>query len=305
MTPDDYTNQEIMLDVGDGHQIRVYDWGNPKAKTPIISFHGGPGSAFKNGHRQNFDPAQHRVIFFDQRGCGQSLPYGSIKNNTTDDIISDTNKIIDHFGLKEIILQGSSWGSTLVLAYALKHPQKVKAIIISGIFTASQKETDWILQGQTRPFFPHVWEEYLQATPEQHRHNPSEYHLNAILSDDEAAAHKSAMALSSLEAAVISMDDRFTPPDPLTFDISGTKIFAHYCVNNFFLPDNYILENAHKLTMPIWIVQGRYDMDCPPITAYTLHKNLPDSKIIWTIANHRGSERETHSVLRTILLQYE
>lgn len=305
MTPDDYTNQELMLDVGDGHQIHVYDWGNPKAETPIINFHGGPGSAGKDGYKQNFDPTQHRVIFFDQRGCGQSLPYGSLQNNTTDDIIADADKIIGHFGFKQVILQGNSWGSTLALAYALKHPKKIKAIIISGVFTGSQTETDWILQGQTRPFFPHVWEEYLESTPQKYQHDPSRYHLQAILGDDEAAAHKSAIALSKLEGAVISLDDRFTPPDPLTFDIAGTKIFAHYCQNNFFLPEKHILDNAHKLTMPVWIVQGRYDMDCPPITAHTLHKKLPNSKIIWTIANHRSSERETYNVVRTILLQYE
>lgn len=304
MNADDYTNEELFLNVGDGHQIYVQDWGNLKAETPIIAFHGGPGSSFKDGHKQNFDPKQHRVIFFDQRGCGKSLPYGSLKNNTTHDIISDTHKIVEHFGFKQVILRGSSWGSTLALAYALKYPQNIKTLIISGIFTGNQSEQDWILNGGFRPFFPHVWDEYLDKTPGSHQHNPSNYHLKNILGDDESAAHHSAMALTNLEGAIMSLDDRFKALDPLAFDIAGTKIFAHYCVNNFFLPNNYILENAYKLTMPVWIVQGRYDMDCPPITAYTLEKKLPDSKIIWTLANHRGGERETYTAVRTILLQY-
>jgi proline iminopeptidase len=305
MNADDYTNQELFLNVGDGHQIYIQDWGNPKAETPIITFHGGPGSSSKDGHKQNFDPKQHRVIFFHQRGCGKSLPYGSLQNNTTDDTVADAHKIIEHFGFKQIILQGSSWGSCLALSYALKHPANIKALVVSGIFTGNQSEQDWILNGGFRPFFPHVWDEYLAKTPKNHQNNPSGYHLKSILGDDESAAHNSAMALSSLEGAIMSLDDRFKAPDPLTFDMAGTKIFAHYCVNNFFLPNNYILDNAHKLTMPVWIVQGRYDMDCPPITAYNLDKTLSNSKIIWTVANHRGGERETYTAVRTILLQYE
>lgn len=304
MNADDYTNQELFLNVGDGHQIYVHDWGNPKVETPIITFHGGPGSYSKDGYKQNFDPQQHRVIFFHQRGCGKSLPYGSLQNNTTEDIISDAHKIIEHFGFKQIIIQGSSWGSTLALGYALKHPGNIKALIISGIFTGNKTEQDWILDGGFRPFYPHVWDEYLAKTPPNHRDNPSDYHLKNILGDDESAATHSALALSCLEGGIVSLDDRFTAPDPLTFDSTGTKIFAHYCVNKFFMPDNYILDNAHKLKMPVWIVQGRYDMDCPPITAYTLDKNLPNSKITWTIANHRGGERETYTAVRTILLQY-
>lgn len=304
MTPDDYTNQELYLDVGDGHRLYVHDWGNPRSKIPIINFHGGPGSCVKNAYRQNFDPSQHRVIFFDQRGCGKSLPYGSLKNNTTDKLVDDIHKIVEHFEFEQVILQGSSWGSCMALLYALKHPAKIKAVIVSGIFTGSQDEQNWLLKGKFQPFFPHVWDKYLADTPENHRKNPSGYHLKSILGENESAAHKSAIALSSLEGAVMSLDDRFSPPDPLTFDASGTKIFAHYCLNKFFLTDKYILSNAHKLTMPVWIVQGRYDMDCPPITAYTLDKNLPNSKIIWTVANHRGGERETHTALRTILLQY-
>jgi proline iminopeptidase len=304
MNADEHTNREFFLDVGNGHQLYVQDWGNPNAKDPVISLHGGPGSATKDNFKLRYSPEQHRVIFFDQRGCGKSLPYGSLEHNTTTDLIADIKTIITHFEFSSVVLAGGSWGACLALAFALKHPKLVKALVLQGIFTASQAEVDWIFKGQFRPFFPEVWERYLAATPKKHHDDPSAHHLKNILSDDEGAAHASGLAVNSLEAAVMTLDDRFTPPDPETFDPTYAKIFAHYFTNGSFMPDRYILDNAHKLTMPVWLVQGRYDMDCPPVTAYELDQKLPNSKLIFTIASHRGSERETHSVMRTILLQF-
>jgi proline iminopeptidase len=304
MTPDEHTNQEFFLSVGGGHQLYVHDWGNQQAPDPIIFLHGGPGSSSKDGHKHIFSPEQHRVIFFDQRSCGKSLPYGSLDHNTLDDLIADIEMLAAHFKLSSLVIQGSSWGSCLALAYALKHPKRVKALVLQGIFTGTTAEIDWIFKGQFRPFFPDVWERYLAATPSKYHADPSAYHLKTILSSDEGAMRASALALTTLEAAVMTLDDRYSPPDPETFDPTYAKIFAHYFTNNCFMPDRHILNNAHKLTMPVWIAQGRYDMDCPPITAYELHQKLPNSNLIWTVANHRGSERETHSVMRTILLQF-
>lgn len=304
MNPDEHTNHEFFLDVDDGHRLYVHDWGNQKAPDPIIFLHGGPGSCCKDGHKQLFNPAQHRVIFFDQRGSGKSLPYGSLKHNTTDHLIADIETLTKHLKLSSFVIQGGSWGSCLALAYALKHPRRIKALVLHGIFTASKAENHWILHGQFRPFFPEVWERYLAATPKEHRADPSTYHIKTVLGSDEAAAHASALALVGLEGAVMTLDDRFTPPDPAEFDPAGTKLFAHYVAHDCFMPERHILNNAHKLTMPVWIVQGRYDMDCPPVTAYELHQKLPYSQLIWTVANHRGSERETHTALRTILLQF-
>jgi proline iminopeptidase len=304
MNPDEHTNKEFFMDAGNGHQVYVQDWGNPKAKNPIIHLHGGPGSATSDSHKLRYSPEQHRVIFFDQRGSGKSLPYGSLEHNTTDDLIADIKAIIKYFKFSSVVLVGGSWGSCLALAFALKHPKLVKAMALQGIFTASKSEIDWIMQGHFRPFFPDVWERYLAATPKQHQADPSAYHLDQILHGNDAAAHSSALALASLEGAIMNLDDRYSPPDPVTFDSAPAKIFAHYIANNCFLPERHILDNAHKLTMPVWLVQGRYDMDCPPATAFELDKKLPDSKLLLAVANHRGSERETHSVMRTILLQF-
>lgn len=306
MTPDDYTIREFYIEVGDDHELYVHDWGNKKAKHPIIFLHGGPGSGCKDGHKKSFDPGQHRVVFFDQRGCGKSLPYGSLEHNTTKDLIEDINKIAKELKISSFVLAGGSWGSTLALAYAAKHPQNVQALVLHGIFTGTQTEIDYFDKGQFRTWFPEVWERYLKATPKDHRASPTTFHYQQILGDNENAARKSACAYGNMEGALLALDDRFTPDSPKdpAFDPTSLKIEVHYLANGCFMPDRHILNSARKLTMPAWIVQGRYDMVCPPTTAYELHQKLPKSQLIWTIGGHRSSERETSSVTRAILLQF-
>lgn len=302
MTPDQYTNKEFFIEVGDGHQLYAHDWGNPKG-LPVIVLNGGPGESAGDGHKRGFDPDVHRVIFFDQRGCGKSLPYGSLEHNTTADMIEDITKIADHLGIKKFVLKGGSWGATLALAYALKYSKRIKAMVLYGIFTGAQDEIDYIDKGGFATHFPDAWQTYLDATPESHRHAPSKYHFARILGNDGQAARESALIYRDLEGAVIRLDDRFTPNNPEDFDPTGIQMEVYYMTNRCFLPDNYILDNAHKLDMPIWLVQGRYDMVCPPQFAYRLHKRLPKSRLVWTTSGHLGSERENHSVMRAILLQ--
>ena len=148
MKTDDNIISEKMLDVGDGHTLYVQEWGNPSASSTTIVLHGGPGSQFKDKHKAAFDSKIHRVIFFDQRGCGRSTPYGSLENNTTDKLVEDISKIADAFGAKTFVLHGSSWGSTLALAYALKYPERVEALVIGGIMTGSKTESDWVDKGK-------------------------------------------------------------------------------------------------------------------------------------------------------------
>ena len=303
MTPDAHTNKEFLIDVGDSHQLYVIDWGNPKG-LPVIYLHGGPGSRVKDKHKQLFDPTKHHVIFFDQRGCGQSLPYGSLKNNTTTELIEDITKIADQLKFGQFVLTGGSWGSCLALAYALKYPKRVKALVLDGIFTGSQKEIDYFDKGEFAAFFPEIWQTYLATVPEAHKKSPTTYHYQRILGEDEKALRESAAAFQNMELALMSLDDRFIPvtaKDPI-YDPNGARTEAHYLANGCFMPDNHILDNARKLTMPIWMVQGRYDMVCPAITAYELNKKLPKGHLIMVTANHRA-EHETHSVLATILLQ--
>lgn len=306
MTPDEHTIREFYIDVGDGHELYVQDWGNKKAKHPIVFLHGGPGSATNDGYKVQFDPMQHRVIFFDQRGCGKSLPYGLLKNNTTNDLIEDIEKITKQLKITSFVLTGGSWGAMLALAYAVKHPQKVQALVLNGVLTGSQAEIDYFDKGHFRNWFPEAWEQYLAATPKEHHDAPTKYHYQRILGKNEDEARQSACIYNNLEGALIGLDDRFTPdtPDDPAFDPTGMKIEVHYLASRCFLPDRHIFDNARKLTMPVWMVHGRYDMVCPPAGPYELHQKLPKSHLIWTIGGHRSSDRETQSVVKSILLQF-
>lgn len=302
MNPDEFTIQETFVEVGDGHALYVQEWGNKRARVPIVFLHGGPGGSVNDGYKSTFDPTLQRVIFFDQRGCGKSLPYGSLDHNTTQHLVEDIEKIAKHLKLDKFILTGGSWGSCLALAYGLKYPKRVQAMVLRGIFTGSLAEINWLDQGRWSVFFPDVWDRYLDQTPRSHQGNPSRYHFKRVLDDDPAAAKVSAYAYENVEGALIKLDDRFTPDKYDEYDPAGIKIEISYMQNGCFMPDRHILNNAHRLTMPIWLIQGRYDMVCPPVTAYELHHKLPHSRLVWTTAGH-GNDRPNYDVNRTILLQ--
>ena len=301
MTPDKYTIAESMLDVGDGHQLYVHDWGNQAAQ-PILFLHGGPGGASQDHHKSNFDPTKQRVIFFDQRGCGRSLPLGSLEHNTTADLVEDIEKISVHLGLNTFTVTGGSWGSCLALAYSLAHPERVAALVLHGVFTGSRSEIDWLDSGKFRTFFPDVWEDYLKATPLASRNEPSKYHAAQILGQDDETAKQSAYAYQRLEGSLVKLDDRFTMEPFETYDPMSIRIETHYLQHGCFMPDNFVLDNAARLNLPVWLVQGRYDMVCPPIAAYKLHNALPNSHLVWTINGHKA-EHEAATVLRLLLQQ--
>lgn len=301
MNPDKYTNQELTLAVGDGHELYIQDWGKKDAQYPIIFLHGGPGDGIYDNYKQRYEPTKQRVIFFDQRGSGKSTPTGSVQNNTTGKLVDDIKKITDHFKLDKYIIAGGSWGSTLALAFAIKYPNDIHAMVLGGIYAGTKDETDFLFKGGYKSFFPDVWEAFLGRTPKEHHSDPFAYHINNAFSADETRAKKSIYAFAQVERALLKLDDRFLPEKYEDFDPNGMKIEMHYIKNNCFLPDGYILKNAHKLKMPIWLVQGRYDAVCPPITAYNLNKKLPNSELIWTTAGH-GNDRANYDVIRTILL---
>jgi proline iminopeptidase len=304
MTSDEYTIQEAFIDVGDGHQLYTQEWGNPKAKSTMLLVHGGPGSQSKDKHKLAFNPSQHHVIFFDQRGCGQSLPYGSLKNNTTPDLVEDINKILKHYKVDEAVLVGGSWGATLALAYAVAHPARVEALVLNGIFTGSQSEIEWLDKGRFKNFYPDAWETFLARTPKSHHDDPVAYHTKRVLGEDAQARAESGFAYETLEGSVMSLDDRRSAADPTDFDPLPIRMEMFYMQKDCFMPDRHVFNNAHKLTMPVWLVQGRYDMVCPPVTAYELHQKLPNSNLIWTIGGHFAAERGTADVIKTILMHF-
>lgn len=303
MTPDEFTIQELMLPVSGGHELYVQDWGNQDAVTPIIFLHGGPGSCCKDKHKNSFNPQSQRVIFFDQRGAGRSTPYGMLKNNTTDDLVKDIIQIADKLEVDKFVLTGGSWGSCLALTFAIRHPKRVAALVLNGIFLGTKEEISWLDQGRFQTFYPDVWNKYLDDTPAEHRQDPSKYHFERVANGREQARLDSAYAYAKLEGGVIKLDDRFMPGPKDEFDPMGMSIEMNYLHNDCFLPDRYIIDNAPKLTMPVWLVQGRYDMVCPPVTAYQLDQKLPNSKLIWTVSGHL-QEREGWAVIKTILEQF-
>lgn len=300
MTPDKYTIRESFLGVGDGHQLYVHDWGYKAAKHPIIFLHGGPGGNCRDKFKLNFDPKKQRVIFFDQRGSGKSLPKGELKNNDSQKLVDDIEKIIKELKLSSVVLTGGSWGSCLALLFGIKYPQRVHAMVLNGIFTARKSEIDYLDRGSFKTFFPDLWDKYSESVPEKYKTDPSKYHYENIFSDNKNMSKKSAYAYSEmLEGPLLNLDDRYEPEAFDEFEPDAMRIELHYLKNGCFIPEGYIFKNASKLTMPIWLVQGRYDMVCPPMTAYELNKLLPNSKLIWSVSGHMIS-RESWALIKLL-----
>ncbi len=294
MTPDNYTSQEIFIDVGDGHEIYVHDWGNKKSKHVVLHIHGGPGVGSSDKDKLKFDPLLHRVIFFDQRGAGRSLPYGQLKNNTTIDLAKDINKVLQKLKIYKVLLIGGSWGSTLALFFAIKYPDKVKGLIIDGIFTATTEEIKWQTSGSINTFFPDEWQKFIFSVPTKYKSNPYKYYI------DKAANKESIYQIMKLQSSILKLDEIYTLPNINDFDEIPGRIELHYLKNNFFLSSKYLLNNAFKIKAPVYIIQGRYDMVCPPIAAYNLDNKLPNSKLVWTINGHIRSH-EAKSLQKIIL----
>ncbi len=301
MTPDTFTIKEQMLPVGDGHELYIHEWGNSSAARAFLYLHGGPGAGSGDKMKGVFDGTRDHVIFFDQRGAGKSTPQGSLAANTTEHLIGDINTILETFGLKQVVIVGGSWGSTLALAYAAKHPDRVSALVLRGVFTGTQAEYDYLYKGGFRDFFPDVWEAYLARTPQEHQAGPSDYHMPRAISDDATAAKESAYALDEMESSIMSADDRHYPQDYETFNPNPARIETYYLSNHCFMDEGYLRGNANKLTMPVWIIQGRYDFVCPPTTAYELHKVLPHSSLVLTDSGHTLNDRGTFDATRTTI----
>ncbi len=304
MSPDQFTLKEQMLPVGDGHALYVQLWGNKDAKETIVFLHGGPGSGCSDKHKSIFDPTKHRVIFFDQRGSGKSLPYGSRDHNTTDDLVDDIDTIAKEFGLSTFAITGGSWGSCLALVYAVRNPKRVTRMVLRGLFTGRKSEIDFLEQGGFKAYYPEVWDTFVRSVPLEHQANPTKYHFGHILGNDPEAAKRSAFAYSELEGNVMGLDDRTYPSDLGTFDPTSTILECHYTANGCFLPEDYVMNNAHKLTMPVHLIQGRFDSVCPPITAYELSQKLPNAILHWTTAGHSGNDRANWQTTKALLSSY-
>jgi proline iminopeptidase len=283
--PEIECNQHGFLDVGDGHSLYYEESGNPKGK-PVVFVHGGPGSGTSPKQRRFFDPRLYRIILFDQRGAGKSLPHACLDGNTTWNLVEDMEKLRKHLGIETWQVFGGSWGSTLSLAYSVTHPKRVKELVLRGIFLIRKKEIDWFYQGGTSEMFPDAWEKYLAAIPPAEHSDLVAAYYKRLTSEDQAVRLAAAKAWSIWEGTTSNLytnvqkaEDEFGQDK---FAEAFARIECHYFTNKgFFEKDGWLLDQAHILKdIPTVIVQGRYDVVCPAVSAWDLQKKLPNADFI-------------------------
>jgi proline iminopeptidase len=288
------------------HELYYEQSGVPNGK-PVIFLHGGPGAGLVPDYRRFFDPQAYRVILFAQRGAGKSKPHASLEDNTTWHLVQDIEVIREQFGIDQWLVFGGSWGSTLALAYAETHPERVRALVLRGIFLCRPREIAWFYEDSqgASAIFPEVWEQYVSLIPEAERGDMIHAYYKRLTSDDANVRLEAAQAWSNWEASALkllpdqSLIDEFTEPE---MAIALARIECHYFVNKGFLKtDNQLIENVGRIRhIPCVIVQGRYDMVCPMRSAWHLHKAWPEADLrIVGSAGHSAFEPGITSELIT------
>ncbi|GEE03417.1 proline iminopeptidase [Gordonia spumicola] len=272
------------LSVGDGQEIYWECSGDPDGK-PVIFVHGGPGGGTSPQQRRFFDPARYRIVLFDQRGCGQSRPHiadgADLSVNTTQHLIADMEAIREHLGIDTWQVFGGSWGSTLGLAYAQTHPDRVTELVLRGIFLLRRSEIDWYYNGGASHIYPDVWERYLEPIPESERSGDlvAAYH-RLLTGDDREAAQRAANAWSAWENMTSYLQPRPNSGDEGPDDLAFATIENHYFTNHGFIDDGQLLRDIGRIEhIPAVIVQGRYDVVCPMRSAWDLHRAWPDADL--------------------------
>jgi proline iminopeptidase len=290
------------LRVDELHSVYFEQCGNPEGK-PALFVHGGPGGGANTVHRRFWDPAVHRIILFDQRGCGRSTPHAELRNNTTWDLVQDMERIREHLGIERWQLFGGSWGSTLSLTYAQQHPERVSDMVLRGIFLLRQREIDWYYQEGASRIFPEAWQDYIEPIPKEERGSLVDAYYRRLTSSDRDERIRAARAWSMWEGSTSRLI-----PDPQLIERTGDETFAeafariecHYFVNGgFFQDENQLLNNVDRIQhIPTLIVQGRYDIVCPAESAYELHHALPKSTLeIAPRSGHSALEPEITALL--------
>ena len=286
------------------HEIYYEQCGNPKGK-PAIFIHGGPGGGCGKLSRRFFNPKKYRIILFDQRGCGKSKPHTCLKDNTTWHLIEDIESIREKLNIQKWLVFGGSWGSTLGIAYAQKHPDRVSQMVLRGIFMLRQKELEWFYQYGASEMYPEAWKGFLEEIPEEERSNLIEAYRKIFYGDDEEKKLSAAKAWSKWEASCSFINHNSSAVKDFInaeFALAFALIENHYFVNKGFLDnENQLLDNVDIIrNIPAIIIQGRYDVVCPPSTAYELHSIWPESElIIAPFSGHSSFEKEiTHELIK-------
>ncbi|XP_052246964.1 probable proline iminopeptidase isoform X2 [Dreissena polymorpha] len=302
MYPDIEPFQTGMLIVSDLHTLYYEQCGN-KDGNPVIFLHGGPGGGISPRDRTFFDPAVYRIILMDQRGAGKSTPAAELKDNTTWHLIADIERLREELAIEKWVVFGGSWGSTLALTYAEKHPDRVKALILRGIFTLRRKELLWFYQEGASYCFPDAMDEYVKPIPEVERGDLMGAYHRRLTCEDENVRTECAKAWSKWEMATsrLHVDPTLLQrAEEDSWALQFARIECHYFVNGgWFETEGWILDNVDKIRhIPTTIVQGRYDMVCPAVTAWDLHKAFPEAEFHWVPdAGHSNKEPGTQSKL--------
>lgn len=293
--PESKPHRSGHLDVGDGHKLYYEEFGNP-AGIPIVYLHGGPGAGHGPYFHRFFDPKAFRIIIYDQRGAGQSLPFGETKNNSPAHCVADLEKLRTHLNIATWHVFGGSWGSTFALLYAQNHPDKVKSLTLRGIFLMRQKELDFLYK-QADMFFPQELHDLKAYLPENERGDVlSAYYNRIVAGDAEAARRWSRFESATCHLIPATPEDLDKESD--NFLIGMATMETHFFVNHKFQPEDLLLRDVHKIRhIPTHIVQGHYDVVCPPVTAWELHRAFPESTMETVIAGHSATDPEIKSAL--------
>ncbi len=286
------------------HEIYYEQCGNPRGK-PAIFLHGGPGGGCGSLSRRFFNPKKYRIILFDQRGCGRSKPHTCLEDNTTWHLIEDIESIRERLDIKKWLVFGGSWGSTLAIAYAQKHPKNVSQMVLRGIFMLRKKELQWFYQYGASEMYPEAWQGFLKEIPENERGDLIESYRKIFYGDDEEKKLSAAKAWSKWEASCSFINynpNAVKESINAEFALAFALIENHYFVNKGFLDyENQLLDNIDIIRdIPSIIIQGRYDVVCPPTTAYELHSRwLGSELVIAPFSGHSAFEKEiTHELIK-------
>jgi len=283
------------LAAGHGHEIYWEECGNPQGK-PVVFLHGGPGAGCDARARRFFDPARYRIFLFDQRGCGRSRPHASLEHNTTWDLVADIERLRESFGVPRWQVFGGSWGSTLALAYAETHPERVSELVLRGIFMLRKRELDWFYQEGASSLYPDRWEDYVAPIPPAERGDLMRAFHRRLTGADPAAAQAAARAWAVWEGAtsyLVTDDEHVSHWGEDAFALAVARIECHYFVNGGFMKrESQLLDDIGRIRhLPSVIVQGRHDVVCPMATAWDLHRAWPEAEFqIVADAGHSAFE---------------
>ena len=282
------------LAVADPHILHVEEYGNPGG-VPVVFLHGGPGAGCEPWHMRFFDPSRYRVVLFDQRGAGRSTPHASLQDNTTADLVTDLETLREYLGIDAWVVFGGSWGSTLGLAYAEAHPERVLGLILRGIFLCRPQEIDWFYRRGASRLFPDYWQDFIAAIPEAERDDLVKAYYQRLAGDNELARMAAAKAWSLWEGRTATLlgnpavEEHFANP---YVALALARIECHYFMHDSFLEPDQLLRDAGRLkAIPGVIVHGRYDVICPLESAWELHRAWPGSELrIIADAGHSAAE---------------